>query len=468
MSYGHARNLAGEPASASKPESSPVDPALWWRDDMRAALWARDIGTVYRLILEVTGMSQHKLADLVGQGQSEVSEILRGRRVKDIAVLERIINKLGIPPELMRLSAYGPDGTYCGEDTVADPPEGAYEKMLRRYVLALGGIAAFGAQVKGLGELAELTSPAPAPLPDRLSYAHVTQVRHLTRRLREVGNACGSNPAVSSAAAEEATRLLHVPGPEPVQRALLAALAGLHAEAAWAGVDARLYHRAMYHCARALKFATKAGDPYHRTLALNYAGLVTIEHGQPNDGLKMLQCQQVTSWRIPRDLDPSTVAIDAGSQVALEACGLADSATALAALDDPEAASRRIEQARELWQPTPTDPTGDLDIVAARLELDRGRLDTSEQFATASLCRWEGGSERARAQSRVVLATIHVRAGESGGLALAHGAISGVTKLSSVRARRRVEPLAAALEARPSSDAKDLARTARQVAATRA
>ena len=40
-------------------------------------------------------------------------------------------------------------------------------------------------------------------------------------------------------------------------------------------------------------------------------------------------------------------------------------------------------------------------------------------------------------------------------------------KLSSVRVRRRLEPLAAVLDARPSSDARDLARTARQVAATR-
>ncbi|MGH8572497.1 MAG: hypothetical protein ACREX8_07975, partial [Gammaproteobacteria bacterium] len=80
VSYGHAQNLAGnpagEPATVDKSESSPVDPALWWHEDMRAVLWARDIGTVYRLILEATGMSQYRLAKLVGQSQSEVCEIL--------------------------------------------------------------------------------------------------------------------------------------------------------------------------------------------------------------------------------------------------------------------------------------------------------------------------------------------------------------------------------------------------------
>ncbi|HWM00750.1 MAG TPA: hypothetical protein VNP92_00270, partial [Actinophytocola sp.] len=48
------------------------------------------------------------------------------------------------------------------------------------------------------------------------------------------------------------------------------------------------------------------------------------------------------------------------------------------------------------------------------------------------------------------------------------GPSTAVTTLSSVRARRRLEPLVAALEARPGSDAKELGRMARQVATTRA
>jgi transcriptional regulator with XRE-family HTH domain len=132
VSDGHAQNLAGKPSGELAPAGPPVDPALWWRGDMRAALWIRDLGTVYRLILEVTGMSQHRLAALVGQAQSEVSEILKGRRVKDVMVLERIADRLGIPRELMSLSAYGPDGTYCGEVTVTDLPEGVSAEALRR------------------------------------------------------------------------------------------------------------------------------------------------------------------------------------------------------------------------------------------------------------------------------------------------------------------------------------------------
>ncbi|MCA1676194.1 MAG: hypothetical protein LC799_29805 [Actinobacteria bacterium] len=126
---------------------------------------------------------------------------------------------------------------------------------------------------------------------------------------------------------------------------------------------------------------------------------------------------------------------------------------------------RRLTQ---LWSPTRSDPRGDQDYVFARLEISRGRLDTAEPFAAASVRRWEGVSELRRTHSAIVLATVHVQAGEPNGLAMAHRAIIDVTKLSSVQARTRLHPLTAALENRPNRDTKELARMARQVAATQA
>lgn len=83
----------------------------------------------------------------------------------------------------------------------------------------------------------------------------------------------------------------------------------------------------------------------------------------------------------------------------------------------------------------------------------------------ASLRRWETGSLTSRTLTGIVLATIHVKAGEQRGLQLAHRAITDITKLTSVRVRKNLVPLAEALEARPGSDARELARMARQVAA---
>jgi len=342
--------------------------------------------------------------------------------------------------------------------------------MLRRHLIALGPIAAIAsnplAKLAELLENVELPVPSPVRLPSRLSGVHVEKVRDLTRRLGEAGCAYGSDPEVSSAAAAWATRLLSVPGAEPVKQALMTAAAELHIEAGWGAFDAGLYDRAMWHYARAAELATEANDAYCQALALNWAGLATVEHGQPNDGLKMLQYGGVKSRRVPLD-EQRAVVVGGSGRAAVQACALADEATALADLGEPDKADTALGKARELWQPTRAASGGELDRPAARLALDRGDLELAEQFASASVRRWEGAGQRGRTHSGVVLATVHVRAGEPRGLALAHGAITAAAKLTSARVRRRLKPLAAALETRRGSDTEQLARMARQVATTR-
>ena len=270
-----------------------------------------------------------------------------------------------------------------------------------------------------------------------------------------------------SAAAAWASRLLDVPGAEPVKGALVVAVAELHIEAGWEAFEAGLYDRAIHHYGRALKLATEAGDAYCQAVALNRAGLATVEHGQPNEGLKLLQVGAVTALDVPPD-EPRAVVVGGSGRAAVRAIALADSATALADLGEPEKADTELAEARELWQPTPADRNGDLDRPAACLELARGHLERAEQFASASVRRWEGVSQVGRTHSGVVLATVHVRAGEPRGLQLAHSAITAAGKLTSARVRRRLEPLVTALEARSGADAGQLARMARQVTTTRA
>ncbi|MDQ3152607.1 MAG: helix-turn-helix domain-containing protein, partial [Actinomycetota bacterium] len=236
MSYGHAET------------------PLWYtRPDAHKALAVRDIGAVYRL-LNQDGVSQREIARRTGQVQSEVSEILKGRRVLAYDLLVRIAEGLGVPRELLGLS----HGAYGGEVTVAEPPKVSAE-MLRRHLIALGGVAMVGAPVTKLGELFELPAPSPVPLPSQLSYVHVAKVRDLTRRLDEVAIMSGSEPEVSTAAAGWAMRLLDVSGASPVKRALMVAVAQLQIQAGWAGFDAGLYDRAVFHYARGLELATKTG-----------------------------------------------------------------------------------------------------------------------------------------------------------------------------------------------------------------
>ncbi len=464
----------------SDDRSGPIDPVLYRRDDLRKVLAGWDIPALYRFLNGHAGLTQRQIAARTGQNQSEVAEILSGRRrlVVSHRVLRRLAGGLDIPPEMMGLSWWGPDGSYHGPDgaysegvTVDGTPEGVSARMLRRHLIALGGVALAGQPIKQLGELLKLpgAAPGPLPLPTRIFPVHVAKVRDLRQQLTDLSRTHGSDPEVSSAAVRWAQRLLGVPGAEPVTQALQVAVAELQLHAGWAAFDAGLYERAMHHYARALELATQAGNAHLEALALNFAGLATVEHGHPQDGLKMLQLAQVKSWDIPPD-DDREVAVGRETRAAVEACGLADSATALDLLGDREAAVRAVGKSRQLWIPGRTDVTGDLDLVGARLELARGRLDVAEQFAVVSVRRWEGiSNQRMRTISGILLATVHVRAGERDGLRLAHGAITKVTKLSSVRAREQfLNPLAVALEARPGGDAKQLARMTRQVIATRA
>ena len=130
--------------------------------EARAALDARDVGAVYRLLQRV-GLSQREIGGRTGQSQSEVSEILRGRRVRDVTVLERICDGLGVPREFMRLSggAQGGVGAYAGG--VTDISEEMEAEMHRRMLLA-AGIAVMGQPVSRLRELPALP---PLDLPNQ-------------------------------------------------------------------------------------------------------------------------------------------------------------------------------------------------------------------------------------------------------------------------------------------------------------
>src|SRR6476660_9607475 len=98
----------------------------------------RDITTLFR-ILRDGGLSQRRIADLVGISQSEVSEIFSGRQVQSYGVLERIAEGLDIPRGLMGL-AY---------DEGTEPEVEIDEAVERRKLLALAGAILCGVPVFG-------------------------------------------------------------------------------------------------------------------------------------------------------------------------------------------------------------------------------------------------------------------------------------------------------------------------------
>jgi transcriptional regulator with XRE-family HTH domain len=79
----------------------------------------RDIATVYRRLLAL-GLSQRRLAARTGQVQSEVCEILGGRKVQAYDVLERIAQGLSIPRAFLGLAFGAP--YELGPSVVDYPP----------------------------------------------------------------------------------------------------------------------------------------------------------------------------------------------------------------------------------------------------------------------------------------------------------------------------------------------------------
>jgi hypothetical protein len=78
-------------------------PSVFDRADVRIALAQHDLQTVYRVLHRV-GVSQRRIAAATGQSQSEISEIVGGRRVTSYSLLGRISTGLGIPRGRMGLS----------------------------------------------------------------------------------------------------------------------------------------------------------------------------------------------------------------------------------------------------------------------------------------------------------------------------------------------------------------------------
>ncbi len=108
------------------------DPDLLALPGMRAALASHAISMVYRL-LNSAGVPQRRIAELTGQSQSEVSEILKGRRVMAYEVLVRICVGLGIPREAMGLGW----GTYAEGDGRCRAGRGGREGVVN--LLGLSG-----------------------------------------------------------------------------------------------------------------------------------------------------------------------------------------------------------------------------------------------------------------------------------------------------------------------------------------
>jgi hypothetical protein len=106
----------GPPLRVGYPgRSRQVDLALILnRQDMRIALAQHDIATVFR-ILQRHGIPQRKIAAWTDQSQSEIWEIMNGRKVYSYDVLVRIADGLGVPRGMMGLAYDEPTTAFLND-----------------------------------------------------------------------------------------------------------------------------------------------------------------------------------------------------------------------------------------------------------------------------------------------------------------------------------------------------------------
>nr|MDQ3989895.1 helix-turn-helix transcriptional regulator [Actinomycetota bacterium] len=265
MSYGHADKLAaitaGAQAAHSEKPAPPIDPALYRREDVRRTLAERDIGALYR-VLKDEGVTQRQIAELTGQSQSEVSEILAGRRVKQVDVLERICDGLGIERGWMRLGSGPADAersAYAREDEAAW--KAVTDEMRRRALLAAAGAAALSGHPL-LGELVTLPAPPEAPLPSRLGMADVVEIDSLTGHVDALARERGGQASAVLAVVDHSMRLRAVPAAPPVAARLGSELARLCTLAGWCCADSGLDDHARHYFGQAVELAAKVGDAY--------------------------------------------------------------------------------------------------------------------------------------------------------------------------------------------------------------
>jgi transcriptional regulator with XRE-family HTH domain len=407
----------------------------------RHALAHRDIAAVFR-ILRDAGVSQLRIARATGQGQSEVSEIISGRQVQSVALLERIADGLGVPRGWVGL-AYAP--SLAPEPVV--PDDAAPEDERKANLLRHAATVLWGAPVFGLADPIRVKND-PTPVPRRIGPADVEQVASTTERLGQLVGDLGGIPladgVIAHARASEA--LLGAAMREPVRQRLLVALADAHSAAGAAAASAGRRAPARQHYIRGMDCAGAGGDLLRAVVRLHSLGRLELQV-EPNEALKLFQLGVATA---PTPLSRAMLEYDCAWALGL--LGLAGEALAA------------LRRANDSYQSANDEPRPwkyfavTLPHVEGCTYLALGRFDR----ATVALARAVDGASHAVGCTMLNLshlATAQLRSGElRSGLLTATRAIGLARRLRSVSVRDGLAPLQQAAAARRDSACPDLAR----------
>lgn len=451
-----------EPKAEGLPESHPIPPETWEDNEMREALAARRVSSVYRL-LRVHGISQRQIAAMTGQSQSEVSEILKGRQVMAYDVLARIADGLRIPRGYMGLAydeatqikvvAAGSDGAEQAEED---------EAVKRRRFLAHAAQVTMGATVFAVdsGSWAA-ASPATTPAPGRIGMADVRQVEAATRALRALDYQYGGGFCRDAVVAQLSwgRQMLTASGTDQVRSRLYVALADLHNVAGWTSFDTGLVDSARTHFANALELAKEGGSHPLVANVLYRMGRVYLHHKSPDDALKMFQLGQIAAQESGSDL--AVAVLCANEAWAYAEMGNETQATKLLGMTRDTFARADVDNA-ESWVKffNQTDLHAMVGTVHTVLARTAGPEHT--KYAIPALTRaidsYGEDMARSKAFNLSALATNHLLDGDiDHGAKVGRAALDAADGLKSARVKDRMTPMRIEAEKRRNNiDAKEL------------
>lgn len=430
--------------------------------EVRRALAERDITTVYRRLV-AAGLNQRQIADLTGQRPSEISEIVNGRAVQSIVVLERIADGLGVPRGWMGLAFAGGRSrseVYAELELAPDAQE-VDEDVKRRSFLAVAGTELFGQPLFGTPSAGALTiRDVHHEPPSRVGMADVESFTAVTARLGVLDRTAGGVAARETLAAVAAggDQLLTAEATDQVRHLLRGAVSEAHRLAGWASGDVGMVDHCRWHMRRAMDLAQ--GDAERLAGVLAAAGDMEKHYRAPGDALKLFQLGTIG---LPVNGDPQARAV---------LHGLA--AGAYLTLGHPDQARAELRTARSLFSDAPDAAAslpffafygpghGLLAATGSKLaDYDSARTDVQQALDTRP-----DYDVRCRALDTIVLATILINAGElRDGIMETRRALALVQEVGSQRVRDRLAPLGDALTGRNDSTCRDLARQVRAATA---
>jgi transcriptional regulator with XRE-family HTH domain len=406
----------------------------------RRALFRRDIAEVFR-ILRDAGVSQVSLARATGQQQSDVSEIISGRQVQSIALLERIADGLGVPRGWMGLA-------YTDDAVARTQQDARIETTRDDNLLRHAAAVLWGKPVFGPADPIPITDVL-TPVPRQVGTADIEHVAVTTDRLAQLTGDLGGIPmtAALTAHARASEALLSATMRDSVRQRLLVAIADVHRVAGSAAADAGLSALARQHFVRSMDCAGAAPDQLRAVVSLDSLGCMELDAGQPNEALKIFQLGAAAAPSpLPRTL------VEYHCALALGLLGVASEA--LAALRRARDSYQAASEEPRPWKHFATA----LPHLEGRTHLALGRFSS----AAAALSEAGGGSShmlRCKMHHFGYLATAQLRSGEVRvGLNSAGRAIGLAKRLRSVSVRGGLAPLQQAAAARRDSACQDLAR----------